>query len=106
MNVLYVTIRPFEGRATKKKRPRLARKKCCFIKTTHTSAIAMTQIHELGFKRISHPPYSPDLAPCDFFLLPDLKTWLSGKRFSSNEEILDAVNAYFDSSRKVTFLKR
>jgi len=42
-----------------------------------------------------HPPYSPDLAPCDFFLFPNLKTWLSGKKFSSNEEVIVAVNEYF-----------
>jgi histone-lysine N-methyltransferase SETMAR len=28
-----------------------------------------------------HPPYSPDLAPCDFFLFPRLKSTLKGKRF-------------------------
>ena len=25
-----------------------------------------------GHKTVSHPPYSPDLAPCDFFLFPKL----------------------------------
>jgi hypothetical protein len=28
----------------------------------------------------SHPPYSPDLSPADFFLFPTLKTTLKGKR--------------------------
>jgi transposase len=32
------------------------------------------------------PPYSPDLAPADFFLFPKLKTTLKG-RFESIEEI-------------------
>ena len=27
----------------------------------------------------NHPPYSPDLSPCDFFLFPRLKKMLSGK---------------------------
>ena len=27
---------------------------------------------------LPHPPYSPDLAPCDFFLFPKLKTILAG----------------------------
>ena len=34
-----------------------------------------------------HPPYSPDLAPADFFLFPKLKTTLKGRRFQTIEEI-------------------
>ena len=36
---------------------------------------------------IPHPPYSPDLAPCDFFLFPKLKLWMKGRRFDTIEEI-------------------
>ncbi|EFN77077.1 hypothetical protein EAI_02958, partial [Harpegnathos saltator] len=33
------------------------------------------------------PPYSPDMAPCDFFLFPKLKRTLKGQRFSTIDEI-------------------
>ena len=33
------------------------------------------------------PPYSPDLAPCDFFLFPKMKIKLKGRRFDTVEEI-------------------
>jgi transposase len=36
---------------------------------------------------VPHPPYSPDLAPCDFFLFPRLKRTLKGKRFQDVAEI-------------------
>ena len=36
---------------------------------------------------VPHPPYSPDLAPADFFLFPKLKTALKGRRFQTIEEI-------------------
>jgi hypothetical protein len=36
---------------------------------------------------ISHPPYSPDLTPCDFFLFPNMKLKLKGRRFDTIEEI-------------------
>jgi hypothetical protein len=36
---------------------------------------------------IPHPPYSPDLAPCDFFLFPKMKLKLEGRRFDTTEEI-------------------
>jgi hypothetical protein len=36
---------------------------------------------------IPHPPYSPDLAPCDFFPFPKMKLKLTGRRFDTAEEI-------------------
>jgi transposase len=33
-----------------------------------------------------HPPYSPDLAPCDFFLYPKMKLQLKGRHFDRVEE--------------------
>jgi len=38
---------------------------------------------------LKHPPYSPDLAPCDFFLFPMIKSVLKGTRFES----INAVKA-------------
>jgi hypothetical protein len=31
---------------------------------------------------MDHPPYSPDLAPCDFWLFPKLKNALKAQRFA------------------------
>ncbi|KAG5309428.1 SETMR methyltransferase, partial [Acromyrmex insinuator] len=42
-----------------------------------------------------HPPYSPDLVPCDFFLFLNLKKWLGGKKFTSNKEVIVKTEAYF-----------
>jgi hypothetical protein len=36
---------------------------------------------------IPHPPYFPDLAPCDFFLFPKMKLKLKGSWFDTIEEI-------------------
>ena len=38
---------------------------------------------------MGHPPYTPDLAPCDFYLFPKIKYALKGTRFDS----VDAVKA-------------
>lgn len=40
---------------------------------------------------INHPAYSPDLAPCDYFLFPKLKFKLKGRRFEDVESIKSAV---------------
>ena len=36
---------------------------------------------------LTHPPYSPDLAPCDFALFPKLKDELKGKHFNDLDEL-------------------
>ena len=36
---------------------------------------------------LDHPPYSPDLAPCDFFLFSKLKEAIKGVRFPDMEAI-------------------
>jgi transposase len=36
---------------------------------------------------VPHPPYSPDLAPADFFLFPKLKTTLKRRHFQTIEKI-------------------
>jgi [histone H3]-lysine36 N-dimethyltransferase SETMAR len=80
------------------KRPRLAKKKILFHHDNappHRSMVAVAKLHELGFQLVPHPPYSPDLAPSDFFLFPNLKNWLGGSKFKSDEEVIAGVNAYF-----------
>lgn len=57
----------------------------------HKAARTNEFFEENGVQMLSHPPYSPDLAPCDFFLFPVIKKKLRGKRFPSPE---DAVNAF------------
>ena len=34
----------------------------------------------------TQPPYSPDSVPCDFWLFPELKSPLKGKRFETMDE--------------------
>ena len=40
---------------------------------------------------MKQPPYSPDLAPCDFFLFPKLKKVIKGTRLQDSEAIKTAV---------------
>ncbi len=47
---------------------------------THTAAITLALIGSSGIDMIPHPPYSPDLAPCDYYLFPRLKNQLRGHR--------------------------
>jgi histone-lysine N-methyltransferase SETMAR len=55
----------------------------------------MGKLRDLHYELLEHPPYSPDLALSDFFLFPNLKLFLAGLRFSSNQEATAAVEGYF-----------
>ena len=50
----------------------------------------------MGIKTVSQPPYSPDLAPCDFWLFPQLKEKLRGCRYETIEEMKEAVTKVID----------
>lgn len=83
----------------REKRPGLKKKKIIFHQDNapaHKSVRTMAKFQELHYELLEHPPYSPDLAPSDFYLFPNLKRFLRGKRFSSNEEVIAAVDGYFE----------
>jgi len=40
-----------------------------------------------------HPPYSPDLTPCDFWLFPEVKMTMKGKCFELIQDIEAAMTA-------------
>ncbi|KAF7277447.1 hypothetical protein GWI33_007267 [Rhynchophorus ferrugineus] len=89
--LLHNDTRPFEGR---NRRKRYCNASC------HKSVKTMAKIHELGFELLRHPSYSTDLVPNDYFQFSDLKKMLAGKTLSSNEEVIDEAEAYFEAKDK------
>ena len=63
--------------------------------SVHKSVLTMTKFKDLKYELLEHPPYSPDLAPSDYYLFRNLKQFLRGKYFSSNEEAIAAADGYF-----------
>ncbi|KAI6651243.1 Mariner transposase [Oopsacas minuta] len=55
--------------------------------SSHTPLRTREFLENYRIGTLPHPPYSPDLAPCDFWLFPKLKDQLRGRRFFSNEEL-------------------
>ena len=53
----------------------------------------------MGVKTVPHPPYSPDLAPCDFCLFPKLR----GCRYETIEEMKEAVKKVIDTLTQEDF---
>lgn len=85
--------------AVVEKRPGMTKKKVLFHQDNapvHSSHVVTEKLTDLKFQIVSHPPYSPDLAPSDYHLFPKLKIFLAGQKFLSNEEAIDCVNEYFE----------
>jgi histone-lysine N-methyltransferase SETMAR len=49
----------------------------------------------LKFEVLSHPPYSPDLAPTDFHFFPHLKKDLKGTHELLNSSLTACVNLFY-----------
>lgn len=91
----------------KKKRPHLPKEKIPYHhgnSPAHSSLKATGKLIKL-YELLPHPPYSPDLAPTDYYLFPSLKRWLEGRRFMSNDEVIAEVDAYFEEFDKSYYSK-
>ena len=52
----------------------------------HVNRVVKQTMSDLNIEPLQHPPYSPDLAICDFFLFQTVKDHLRGRKFESREE--------------------
>ena len=66
----------------------------------HTTNKVSEKIKELGFKKAQHPLYSPDPAPCDYWLFGYLKENLKGKKFETKEELLEFARNFLKNIPK------
>ena len=57
----------------------------------HTALSIREFLAKKNIPVLPHPPYSPDLAPCDFYLFPKLKLKLKGHHFGTMENIQKTV---------------
>jgi hypothetical protein len=90
-----------DGKKNLEKRPGLQKNKIIFYQENapaHKSVLAMGKLRDMHYGLLEHLPSSPGLAPFDFCLLPKLKPFLAGQRFSWNQESVAAVEGYFAKS--------
>ena len=57
----------------------------------HTALSIREFLAKKNIPVLPHPPYSADLAPCDFYLFPKLKSKLKGHHFGMMENIQKIV---------------
>ena len=73
--------------------------------SSHKTKQVAAYIEDIGMKKQNHPPYSPDLSPCDFWLFSKLKSHLSDKEFTSRMEIGFAIHKYLKSISQTEYKK-
>ena len=69
----------------------------------HTAEYTVETLQKLKSEVLAHPPYSPDLAPPDYHLFGPLKEALSGRRFTSDQELKEAVHVWLAAQPKTFF---
>jgi transposase len=62
----------------------------------HVSTKVKQSMKDHSLRTAPHPPYSPDLAPSDFFLFGYVKRALQRSKFQSADEVLKAVVRIFN----------
>lgn len=68
------------------------------------NALSIRQfLAEKQITTLEHPPYSPDLAPCDFWLFPKVKSVLKGSHFEGVEDIQEHVTNTLRAIKKEEF---
>ena len=76
-------------------RPALFRVSGISSRTMHqstTPTLVTDYLTKVGIKTVPQSPYSPDLAPCDFWLFPKLR----GYRYETTEELKEALTKVID----------
>jgi len=69
----------------------------------HKAAIVCQFFTPKNVTTLYDPPYSPDLSPPDYFLIPKLKMKLKGLHFADVAEIEEAVNDEIKKAQKGEF---
>jgi len=69
----------------------------------HRSHVGQAAILESGFEEMHHPPHSPDLAPSDYHLFPNLKQPLCGQRFSTDDELTYATEEWLKEQSELFY---
>ena len=73
----------------------------------YTSQVAMTAATQGGFEILHHSPYSPDMAPSDFYLFPKLNPNFRGTctQYGSNECVIEAEDACLGDQENAFFFE-
>ncbi|KOX79111.1 Histone-lysine N-methyltransferase SETMAR, partial [Melipona quadrifasciata] len=70
----------------------------------HVALAVRQKLLQFDWDVLPHPPYSPDLAPSDYYLFLSLKNSLRGKSFKSISEIKTHLDVLSKGANKALVL--
>ncbi len=74
-------------------------------RSPHAACLVQKWLESQGIDQMAHPPYSPDLATCDFWPFSALKMALCGRHLQTDAEVLQAMDTFFQSLTPEDFHK-
>ena len=72
--------------------------------SSHKCEVVKSFLASEKVKVLNHPPYSPNLSPCDFFLFPRPKKMLSGNKYMSRSSLGSSIYQCLQYQKKTIYL--
>ena len=105
----YLQVQRHFREAIRKKRPDLWKNNSWLLHhdnaPAHTSLLIREFLGENNTVTMPQPPYSADMATCDFFLFPKIKRTLKGRRFTAIDDFKSASLKELKAIPKIKFEK-
>ena len=70
---------------------------------SHKALVVREFLASKGIVELNHPPYSPDLSPCDYFFFSKLKLALKGTSFCEMKDIQKASTDFLGTVSRQGF---
>lgn len=63
----------------------------------HKAKHTRETLERLSIEELPHPPYSPDLSPCDYHIFRSLQDFLIGRQLKDSDDVQSALNEWIQS---------
>jgi [histone H3]-lysine36 N-dimethyltransferase SETMAR len=72
----------------------------------HTANKSLRKIDSFGWTRLLHPPYSPDMNPCDYGINRAIEDDAEGTEFRSDQEISSFLEQCFGKRSEIFYMRQ
>jgi len=63
----------------------------------HSTTLTQEKLAQMYWAALEHPPYSPDLSPCNYHMFGPLKEVLEGQCFDDDEQVKNFVRKWLQT---------
>ena len=65
----------------------------------HRSKVTTAKLQDMGWIALAHPPYSPDISPCDYHVFLSLEDFCEGRLFNTRDDVKRAIEEWISTRR-------